>query len=41
LSLFYEDDPATNLVRLCFAKKEETITAGLAAMDRARRLALA
>jgi aspartate/methionine/tyrosine aminotransferase len=41
LSPFYEDDPATNLVRLCFAKKDETITAGLAAMDRARRLALA
>jgi aspartate/methionine/tyrosine aminotransferase len=41
LSRFSESDPATNLVRLCFAKKEETITAGLAGMDRARRLALA
>ena len=41
LSPFYEDEPATNLVRLCFAKKEETIAAGLAAMDRARGLALA
>lgn len=39
LSPFYEDAPATNLVRLCFAKKKETIVAGLAAMLRARELA--
>jgi aspartate/methionine/tyrosine aminotransferase len=41
LSPFYEHEPATNLVRLCYAKKEETIAAGLAAMGRARDLALA
>lgn len=41
LSPFYEADPATTLVRLCFAKRDETIEAGLAAMARARQLALA
>ncbi|WP_114228028.1 MULTISPECIES: aminotransferase [Sphingomonas] len=39
LSPFYEEAPATNLVRLCFAKRDETIAAGLAAMAKARDLA--
>ena len=38
LSSFAEEDPPTHLVRLCFAKQDETIDAGLAAMDRARKL---
>ena len=41
LSAFAEDDPPRHLVRLCFAKRDETIDAGIAAMAEARRLALA
>jgi aspartate/methionine/tyrosine aminotransferase len=38
LSAFYEQEPAQHLVRLCFAKRDETIDAGLAAMNAAMRL---
>ncbi len=38
LSVFAEQDPPSHLVRLCFAKKDETIDAGVAAMTRAREL---
>ena len=38
ISAFYEEEPARHLVRLCFAKRPETIDAGVAAMDRAMRL---
>ena len=38
LSAFAADDPPRRLVRLCFAKKDETIDAGVAAMARAREL---
>jgi aspartate/methionine/tyrosine aminotransferase len=38
LSAFAEQDPPTHLVRLCFAKRNETIDAGVEAMARARRL---
>ena len=41
LSAFAEQDPARHLVRLCFAKRDETIDAGVAALARARELALA
>jgi N-succinyldiaminopimelate aminotransferase len=37
-SAFYEEDPATNVMRLCFAKRPETIEKGLAGLDAARRL---
>ena len=40
LSAFAEHDPARHLVRLCFAKRDETIDAGVAAMARARECAL-
>ncbi|MDQ3074615.1 MAG: aminotransferase [Pseudomonadota bacterium] len=40
LSSFAEHDPPRHLVRLCFAKRDETIDAGVAAMARARHLAL-
>ncbi len=40
LSAFAEQDPAHHLVRLCFAKRDETIDAGVAAMARARALAI-
>ena len=38
LSAFAEDDPPRHLVRLCFAKRDETIDAGVAAMARAKEL---
>ena len=38
LSVFAEDDPPRNMVRLCFAKRDETIDAGVAAMAKAREL---
>jgi N-succinyldiaminopimelate aminotransferase len=39
LSPFAEQDPPRHLVRLCFAKCDETIDAGIAALKRARLLA--
>ena len=38
LSAFYAEDPVTSVVRLCFAKKPETLAAGIEAMAKARRL---
>ena len=38
VSAFAEQDPPRHLVRLCFAKRDETIDAGIAAMGRAREL---
>jgi aspartate/methionine/tyrosine aminotransferase len=38
ISAFAEHSPARHLVRLCFAKRDETIDAGVAAMARAREL---
>ncbi len=38
LSAFAESDPPRHMVRLCFAKRDETIDAGVAAMARAREL---
>jgi aspartate/methionine/tyrosine aminotransferase len=38
VSAFYEEDPVTSVVRLCFAKRAETLAAGLAGLDKARRL---
>ena len=40
LSPFAEQDPPRHLVRLCFAKQDATIDAGIAAMTRARGLVL-
>lgn len=39
VSAFFEEAPVTNMVRLCFAKQDSTLDAGLAAMARARILA--
>lgn len=39
LSAFAEQDPPRHLVRLCFAKKDETIAAGVDALASARELA--
>jgi N-succinyldiaminopimelate aminotransferase len=38
LSPFTEQDPPRHLVRLCFAKRDETIDAGVAALAKARNL---
>jgi N-succinyldiaminopimelate aminotransferase len=38
LSAFYAENPVTNVIRLCYAKKVETIDAGIAALARARAL---
>jgi N-succinyldiaminopimelate aminotransferase len=38
VSAFAEENPSRHLVRLCFAKRDETIDAGVEAMARAREL---
>jgi aspartate/methionine/tyrosine aminotransferase len=38
VSAFAEQNPSRHLVRLCFAKRDETIDAGVAAMARAIEL---
>ncbi len=38
VSAFYEQDPVTAIARLCFAKKDETLDAGIERLARARRL---
>ena len=38
VSAFAEDNPSRHLVRLCFAKRDETIDAGVTAMARAKEL---
>jgi N-succinyldiaminopimelate aminotransferase len=38
VSAFYAEEPVTSVIRLCFAKKPETIAAGIAALARAREL---
>jgi aspartate/methionine/tyrosine aminotransferase len=40
LSAFYAENPVTSVVRLCFAKKPETLVAGVERMRRARTLAI-
>jgi N-succinyldiaminopimelate aminotransferase len=38
LSAFYAEDPVTSVVRLCFAKKPETLAAGVERMAKAKAL---
>jgi aspartate/methionine/tyrosine aminotransferase len=38
VSSFYASDPVRSVVRLCFAKKDETIDAGVERLGKARRL---
>jgi aspartate/methionine/tyrosine aminotransferase len=38
LSAFYAEDPVTSVVRLCFAKRPETLAAGIERMAKARDL---
>jgi aspartate/methionine/tyrosine aminotransferase len=38
VSAFYAEDPVTTVVRLCFAKKDETLDAGVERLARARKL---
>ena len=37
ISAFYETEAPTNLIRLCFAKRDETLDAGIDRLDRARK----
>lgn len=39
LSPFFEQEPVTTMIRLCFAKQDATLDAGLHALARARKLA--
>lgn len=36
ISAFYPEDPVSTVVRLCFAKREETLAAGLEGLEKAR-----
>lgn len=38
VSTFYETDPVTSVMRLCFAKRDATLDAGIAALARAREI---
>jgi len=38
VSAFYAQDPVGNVIRLCFAKRQETLDAGVGALAKARRL---
>jgi aspartate/methionine/tyrosine aminotransferase len=38
LSAFYAEKPVTNVIRLCYAKKAETIEAGIAGLSKARSM---
>jgi N-succinyldiaminopimelate aminotransferase len=38
LSAFYAERPVTSIVRLCFAKRQETLAAGLIGLEKARDL---
>jgi aspartate/methionine/tyrosine aminotransferase len=38
VSAFYDRDPVTSVVRLCFAKKDETLDRGIEALAKARKL---
>ena len=38
VSAFYESEPVRSVVRLCFAKRDETLDAGIEGMAKARRL---
>jgi N-succinyldiaminopimelate aminotransferase len=40
ISAFYETDAPTNLIRLCFAKRDETLDQGIERLDRARKWAV-
>jgi aspartate/methionine/tyrosine aminotransferase len=39
VSAFYEQDAPTNLIRLCFAKRDETLDAGVERLAAARAAA--
>ena len=38
VSAFYAEDPVTSVVRLCFAKQDETLAAGIDRLGKARAL---
>ncbi|MFL5297602.1 MAG: aminotransferase [Phenylobacterium sp.] len=40
LSAFYEEEPVTHIVRLCFSKRDATLDAGIAGLSKARELSV-
>ena len=38
VSAFYEENPVTSVVRLCFSKRDETLDEGVRRLARARTL---
>ena len=38
VSAFYETDPVRNVVRLCFAKRDQTIDSGIERLAKAKRM---
>ena len=40
ISVFYEERPIANLIRLCFAKRDETLDEGARRLAKARELSL-
>ena len=40
LSAFYETDPVTTIIRLCFAKRDETLDEGARRLAKARGLSI-
>lgn len=40
VSALYEDQPVTSIVRLCFAKRDDTLDAGIARLAKARELSI-
>ena len=40
VSAFYETDPVTSIIRLCFSKTDDTLDEGVARLARARSLSL-
>jgi aspartate/methionine/tyrosine aminotransferase len=41
VSALYEEEPVTTIMRLCFAKRDETLDAGIERLARARELSRA
>jgi aspartate/methionine/tyrosine aminotransferase len=41
ISAFYEEDPVTHLIRLCFPKRDATLDEGARRLAKARELSLA
>ena len=38
VSVFYDEDPVKTVIRLCFAKRDETLDAGIERLAKAKKL---